>query len=156
MNISDLLIQERVSCCPQIGSKKRLLEDISELLARNAPQLSKVEIFDSLINREKLGTTGMGKGVAIPHGRLSLLERPVCAFIKLDQPIEYDALDGQPVDLVFALIVPENSTEEHLQILSAIAALFSNPAFCSSIRDCRNDACLLQLLTRQDAQQMTA
>ena len=156
MNISDFLIQERVSCCPQVGSKKRLLESISELLARKAPQLSKNEIFDSLISREKLGSTGLGKGVAIPHGRLSGLERPVCAFIKLDQPIEFDALDGQPVDLVFALIVPENSTDEHLQILSSIAALFSNPAFCSRIRECRNDACLLQELTHRDPQQKTA
>ncbi len=156
MNISELLIQERVSCCPQIGSKKRLLENISELLARNVPQLSWNEIFDSLISREKLGSTGLGKGVAIPHGRLTALERPVCAFIKLDQPVEFDAVDGQPVDLVFALIVPENSTEEHLQILSGIATLFSNPAFCSGIRDCRNDACLMQMLTHRDVQQKTA
>ena len=156
MNISELLIQERVSCCPQIGSKKRLLEHLSELLARNLPQISRNEIFDSLISREKLGSTGMGRGVAIPHGRLAALERPVCAFIRLDQPIEFDALDGQPVDLVFALIVPEDSTEEHLQILSTIAALFSNPAFCSGIRDCKNDACLLQLLTHRDVQQKTA
>jgi PTS system nitrogen regulatory IIA component len=156
MNISELLIQDRVSCCPPVGSKKRLLENISELLARNLPQLSRNEIFDSLISREKLGSTGLGKGVAIPHGRLSALERPVCAFIKLDQPVEYDAVDGQPVDLVFALIVPENSTDEHLQILSAIATLFSNPAFCSGIRDCGNDACLLQLLTHRDVQQKTA
>jgi PTS system nitrogen regulatory IIA component len=156
MNISELLIQERVSCCPQIGSKKRLLESISELLARKLPQLSKNEIFNSLISREKLGSTGLGRGVAIPHGRLGALERPVCAFIKLDQAIEFDALDGQPVDLVFALIVPEDSNEEHLQILSGIAALFSNPAFCSSIRECRNDACLLQQFTHRDAQQKTA
>jgi PTS system nitrogen regulatory IIA component len=156
MNICELLSQERVSCRPQVGSKKRLLENISELLARNLPQLSRNEIFDSLNSREKLGSTGLGRGVAIPHGRLAALVRPVCAFIKLDQPVEFDALDGQPVDLVFALIVPESSTEEHLQILSGIATLFSNPAFCSSIRDCRNDACLLQLFTHRDVQQKTA
>jgi PTS system nitrogen regulatory IIA component len=156
MNISELLNQERVSCCPQVGSKKRLLENISELLAGNLPQLSRNKIFDSLISREKLGSTGLGKGVAIPHGRLTALERPMCAFIKLDQPVEFDAIDGQPVDLVFALIVPENSTEEHLQILSVIATLFSSPKFCSDIRECRNDACLWQLLTHRDVQQKTA
>jgi PTS system nitrogen regulatory IIA component len=156
MNISELLIQERVSCCPQVGSKKRLLEHISELLAKNAPQLSRNEIFDSLISREKLGSTGLGKGVAIPHGRLSALQRPVCAFIKLDQPIEFDAVDGLPVDLVFGLIVPEDSTDDHLQILAGIAALFSNPAFCNAVRECGNDACLLQLLTQRDVQQKTA
>jgi len=156
MNISELLIQERISCCPQIGSKKRLLENISDLLAKKAPQLSRNEIFDSLINREKLGSTGLGKGVAIPHGRLGALQRPVCAFIKLDQPIEFDALDGQPVDLVFALLVPADSTDEHLQILSAIATLFSNPGFCSRLRECGDDACLFQLLTHRDVQQKTA
>ena len=156
MNISELLIQESVSCCPQVGSKKRLLEHISELLARNVPQLSRNEIFDSLIFREKLGSTGLGKGVAIPHGRLSALERPLCAFIRLDTPIEFDALDGLPVDLVFALIVPENSTDDHLKILAGIAALFSNQAFCSAIRECSTDACLLQLLTHRDVQQKTA
>lgn len=156
MNISELINQDRVLCCPQIGSKKRLLENISELFARNAPQLSKNEIFNCLITREKLGSTGLGKGVAIPHGRMTGLERPVCAFIKLDQPIEFDAADGQPVDLIFALIVPEDSTEEHLQILSGIATLFGSPAFCSGIRDCKNDACLLQLLSHRDVQQKTA
>ena len=156
MNISELLIQERVSCCPQVGSKKRLLEHISELLAKNVPQLSRNEIFDSLISREKLGSTGLGKGVAIPHGRLSSLERPLCAFIRLDNPIGFDAADGQPVDLVFALIVPESSTDEHLQILAGIASLFSNPAFCNAMRECNNDACLLQLLTPRDMQQKTA
>jgi nitrogen PTS system EIIA component len=156
MNITELLTQERVSCCPQVGSKKRLLEHISELLARNVPQLSRHEIFDSLINREKLGSTGLGKGVAIPHGRLTALNRPVSAFIRLDKPIEFDAADGQPVDLVFALIVPENSTEDHLQILAGIAALFSNPEFCSAVRDCSNDACLMDLLTHRGMQQKTA
>jgi PTS system nitrogen regulatory IIA component len=146
MNISELLIPERIACCPQIGSKKRLLETISELLARKVPQLGKNEIFNSLISR----------GVAIPHGRLGGLQRPVCAFIKLEQPIEFDALDGQPVDLVFALIVPEDSSDDHLQILSAIAALFSSPAFCSRLRECGDDACLFQLLTQRDAQQKTA
>ena len=156
MNISELINQDRVLCCPQIGSKKRLLENISELFARNAPQLSRNEIFNSLISREKLGSTGLGNGVAIPHGRMAGLERPVCAFVKLDQPIEFDAADGQPVDLIFALIVPEDSTEEHLQILSSIATLFGSPAFCGGIRDCKNDACLLELLSHRDVQQKTA
>ena len=89
-------------------------------------------------------------------GRLTALERPLSAFLRLDKPIEFDAADGQPVDLVFALIVPENSTDEHLQILAGIAALFSNPSFCSAVRDCSNDACLLELLTRRDGQQKTA
>ena len=146
MNIAELLIQERVSCCPQVGSKKRLLEHISELLARNVPQLSRNEIFDSLISREKLGSTGLGRGVAIPHGRLSALERPLCAFIRLDNPVEFDAADGQPVDLVFALIVPENSTDEHLQILAQLAAMFSDEGMREKLRHAQDTADIHNLL----------
>ena len=156
MNISELIKPECVICCPEVGSKKRLLEDISELLAKIAPQLSRNEIFESLINREKLGSTGLGKGVAIPHGRMAALDRAVCAFIKLETPVDFDSADERPVDMVFALLVPENSTEEHLQILSTIAELFSNEAFCASMRQCTSDECVYQLLNHQEAQQITA
>jgi PTS system nitrogen regulatory IIA component len=156
MNISELITPECVLCCPEIGSKKRLLEQISELLARNTPQLSQTEIFESLINREKLGSTGLGKGVAIPHGRMAALDQPICAFTKLDTPVDFDATDEQPVDLVFALLVPEDSTEEHLQILSSIAELFNNESFCASMRQCTNDECVYQLLSHQEAQQIPA
>ena len=115
MNITDLLIPERVTCCHDVGSKKRLLEYISELLANSSLKLSQNDIFNALLSREKLGSTGLGKGVAIPHGRMTSLEKPVCAFVKLDTPIDFDASDGQPVDLIFTLLVPEDSTEEHLQ-----------------------------------------
>ena len=89
MNITDLLIPERVTCCHDVGSKKRLLEHTSELLASSSLLLSKNEIFDALISREKLGSTGLGNGVAIPHGRMASLEKPVCAFVKLDTPIDF-------------------------------------------------------------------
>jgi PTS system nitrogen regulatory IIA component len=156
MNFSELITTDRVLCCPRIGSKKRLLESISELLARNVPQHSPNEIFDSLISREKLGSTGLGKGVAIPHGRLRLLARPACAFIKLDKAVEFDAPDGRPVDLICALIVPEESTDEHLQILSSIATLFGDQAFCGRIRGCGNETCLYQQLSNGDVQQKRA
>jgi PTS system nitrogen regulatory IIA component len=156
MKFSELITPDRVLCCPQLTSKKRLLESISELLARNVPQHSRNEIFDSLISREKLGSTGLGKGVAIPHARMSALEQPVCAFIKLDHPVEFDASDGQPVDLLCALIVPEHSTDDHLQILSSIAMLFGDQAFCSRIRDCTNETCLYQLLSQGNVQQKSA
>ncbi len=156
MNISELISPECVLCCPEVGSKKRLLEDISELLARIAPQLSQNEIFEGLINREKLGSTGLGKGVAIPHGRMTALDRAICAFIKLDTPVDFDATDGLPVDMVCALLVPENSTEEHLQILSTIAELFSNEGFCARMRQCTSDECVYQLLSHQEAQQISA
>jgi PTS system nitrogen regulatory IIA component len=156
MNLSELLSPDQVEYCTDISSKKRALEHLSELLAKNAGRLGWSEIFDSLINREKLGSTGLGKGVALPHGRLEALQNPVCAFLKLEEPVDFDSSDGQPVDLLFALLVPEESTEEHLQILSVIAELFSKPAFCSSIRECDSDACLYRLLTQQEPQQISA
>ncbi|UCC56524.1 MAG: PTS IIA-like nitrogen regulatory protein PtsN [Gammaproteobacteria bacterium] len=156
MNLSELLRPDHVDHCTHISSKKRALEHISELLAKDAGRLGWNEIFDSLINREKLGSTSLGKGVALPHGRMEALEYPVCAFLKLDEPVDFDSSDGKPVDLLFALLVPEESTEEHLQILSVIAELFSNPVFCSSIRECDSDACLYRLLTQQEPQQISA
>lgn len=156
MNISELIDSERVLCCPEIASKKRLIEIVSDLLAVNLPQLSAQEIFESLINREKLGSTGLGKGVAIPHGRMHGLEKPVCAFIRLEQAIDYDAADNQPVDLVFALLVPEESTEEHLQVLSMIAELFSDQDLCSGVRNCETGDCLVQILNHREARQISA
>lgn len=156
MNIAELISPDRVNHCAEIGSKKRILEHVSELLASATARLGWSEIFDNLVNREKLGSTGLGKGVALPHGRMAMLEKPVCAFVKLDKPVDFDAADGKPVDLVFALLVPEESTEEHLQVLSMIAELFSNPSFCSSIRACDNDACLYGLLSQQEQQQIPA
>ena len=144
MNITDLLNPERVLCRKDVGSKKRLLEQLSELLAGSSPSLSQNEIFDALLNREKLGSTGLGKGVAIPHGRMATLEQPVCAFIKLTTPLDFDASDGQAVDLIFTLLVPEDSTEEHLQVLSTIAEIFSNTGICTALRACETGDCLLE------------
>jgi len=156
MNITDLLMQDRVSCREDVGSKKRLLEYSSELLANSSPELSQNEIFNALINREKLGSTGLGKGVAIPHGRIASLERPLCAFVKLANPVDFDATDGQPVDLIFTLLVPEDSTEEHLQVLSTIAEIFSNAGISMALRQCETDSCLLEQLCQWEARRISA
>lgn len=156
MNITNLLLPERVSYCKDVGSKKRLLEYISELLSGSSPGLNRQDIFDALVNREKLGSTGLGKGVAIPHGRLTTLESPVCAFVKLDTPVDFDATDGQAVDLVFALLVPEDSTEEHLQVLSTIAEIFSDNGINMALRQCDTDSCLLQQLGQWEARRISA
>jgi len=156
MNIVDLLSPERVLSCNDIGSKKRLLEQLSELLAGSSPQLSRLEIFDALLNREKLGSTGLGKGVAIPHGRMIGIERPLCAFIRLEHPVDFDAADGKPVDLVFCLLVPLDSTEEHLQVLSTIAEIFSNPGVCTALRQCADSNCILGQLSHWESQRIPA
>ena len=156
MDITTLLSPDRVICCNDIGSKKRLLEELSELLGSSSQQLPQQEIFDSLVNREKLGSTGLGHGVALPHGRLAALDAPVCAFIRVDPPVDFDAADGQDVDLVFSLLVPEDSTEEHLQVLSTIAEIFSDPAICDALRTCQSDKCLLDLLTQWEQRRIPA
>jgi PTS system nitrogen regulatory IIA component len=147
MLISDLLSPESIRCDVHSSSKKRLLEIISEELARNNEDLSAREIFESLCARERLGSTGLGKGVAIPHGRIKG-DRPIRAsFIRLKKPLPYDSLDGEPVDLLFAMTVPENCGEDHLKLLAHIAELFSDPELLQALRDADNSGALLKLLS---------
>lgn len=134
MDITSLITPERVVSRLHTTSKKRSLEQLSEILSSYAPSLTPAEIFDSLIGRERLGSTGLGQGVALPHGRLSSLSEPIGAFVSLSDAIDFDAIDHQPVDLMFALLVPAESTEEHLQILAGLAKRFSDPNFCEQLR----------------------
>lgn len=131
---SDLLSPGRILADVTINSKKRLLELISQTLAKNNPELSSREIFESLCAREHLGSTGLGDGVAIPHGRISGSEEVEALFIRLTKPLPYDADDGQPVDLLFALTVPIHCTEDHSKLLSRISDRFSNTDLADQIR----------------------
>lgn len=148
MNIATILTVERVACGDASPSKKRVLETLSELIRKNSPELAQTEVLDSLLSRERLGSTGLGHGVAIPHGRLKHHTQCVGAFLQLSQPIDYDAPDGQPVDLLFGLMVPEDSTAEHLQILARLAEMFSDAAFCAKLRACTDAAEIYALLTQ--------
>jgi PTS system nitrogen regulatory IIA component len=134
MQITKLLEPDRIACQQGSTSKKRALETLSKLLASGLPGFTDGEIFDSLIGRERLGSTGLGKGVALPHGRMKGLDAPVAALLTLEQGIDFDAIDDQPVDLLFALLVPEESTDDHLKILAQLAGIFSNADFCSQLR----------------------
>ncbi len=146
MQLSDLLRPECTTCTLEAGSKKRLLERASELLAEQLSGLAQGAIFDSLIGRERLGSTGLDHGVALPHGRIAGAERAVGAFIRLEEGVDFDAIDGKPVDLVFVLLVPEHFTNEHLQILSLLAEMFGDEAFCKRLRAAPDDAGLYRLL----------
>lgn len=147
MNIADLLSTERVACDLPATSKKRLLENVANLIADSALELARNEVFSSLLARERLWSTGLGHGVALPHGRIKKCRRPIGAFVHLDQRIDYDASDGEPVDLVFALVIPESANEEHLQILSKLAEMFSDQAFCERLRQCHSAAKAYEYLT---------
>ena len=147
MQISTLLEPGRIACLQDSSSKKRTLDLLSKLLAGALPDYSEGELFDSLVSRERLGSTGLGQGVALPHGRLKGLAAPLAALVTLtDGGIDFDAVDGQPVDLLFALLVPEESTDEHLQILARLATMFSDLEFCKSLRACTSaQQCLDQI-----------
>lgn len=147
MLISDLLSPERICCDVHSSSKKRLLELISIELARNSDQLSQREIFESLCARERLGSTGLGRGVAIPHGRVKGTNHVEASFFRLSKPLSFDAADGEPVDLLFALAVPEDCGQDHLKLLAHIAELFSDPELLEDLRSADNPGRLLQLLS---------
>ena len=146
MQLSELLCQECSTRTLQAGSKKRALERVSEMIAAHISSLSQGEIFDSLLGRERLGSTGMGHGVAIPHGRIKGIDKAIGAFIRLEQPVDFDAIDRQPVDLLFFLLVPEHYTDEHLQILSTLAEMFSDEPFCATLREAADDTSLYRLI----------
>lgn len=115
-----------------VSSKKRLFEQVGELL-ENESGLTRAEVFDCLFAREKLGTTGLGHGVAIPHGRTAGLNEVTAAFVRVREPIDFDAPDNQPVSLVFVLLVPENAMGEHLEILAHLATRFSEKNVCEAL-----------------------
>jgi PTS system nitrogen regulatory IIA component len=130
----------------QVSSKKRLFEQAG-LLFENQHAIARSIVFDSLFAREKLGSTGLGQGVAIPHGRIKGLKEALCAFMRLAQPVPFDAPDGNPVSLVFVLLVPEQATEKHLQMLSELAQMFSDKPLREAMSRAPDAAALHQLIT---------
>jgi PTS system nitrogen regulatory IIA component len=144
--IAKLLPYSNVVLDLQASSKKRLFEQAG-LLFENQHGIGSSQVFDSLFAREKLGSTGLGQGVAIPHGRIKGLKEALCAFIRLAQPVPFEAPDQNPVSLVFVLLVPEQATEKHLQILSELAQMFSDKALREAMSRAPDAAALHQLIT---------
>lgn len=148
MKLADILSSKRVAIGQTVTSKKRALEEIAKLLALGAPSVSHSDILAGLAAREKLGSTGLGHGVAIPHGRMSGVSTSVGAFVRLKHPVEYEAHDGRTVDLIFGLLVPQQATSEHLQHLAAIAEKFSEEDFCASVRSAKDAEAVHALLVK--------
>ena len=144
--VSRLLPEQHVILGMDAGSKKRLFEQVG-LLFENTRQIPRARVFDSLFDREKLGSTGLGYGVAIPHGRIKTIKEPVCAFVRTASPIPFEAPDGAPVNLVFAMLVPEHATEAHLELLSELAQMFSDKALREAMSRAPDAASLYQLIT---------
>ena len=150
IKIADLITPERIVCDADISSKKRGLELLSELVAQRDASLQAGVVFNKLISRERLGSTGLGHGVAIPHARIEGIPSASAAFVKLTDGVDFDAFDQQPVDLLFSLVVPEHFTDEHLQILARLAEMFSDTDFCRQLRDCSDATSLHALLIHWD------
>jgi nitrogen PTS system EIIA component len=146
MHLIDLLAPGRVVAGVSTTSKKSLLESLAGLLADGQGDDAERVIYDSLCSREKLGSTALGRGVAIPHGRSGVLGSAVGAFVRLNEPLEFGAPDGAGVDLLFALGVPEHFTNQHLLLLSQLAEMFSEPTFSQRLREAPDSAALYALL----------
>ena len=147
MQLSEFINVNRIKKDVDVLSKKRALEELSKLITEDQTQLNATEIFESLISRERLGSTGVGYGIAIPHGRIKNCKNITGAFIQLNQGVDFDAMDNQPVDILFALIVPEESTDEHLQVLALLASMFNDEDFRQKLRQSTNKEETYQLLT---------
>ena len=147
MQISDILTSDRILCNVNVSSKKAALETLSGVIAGASSNLTAPEVFYCLLSRERLGGTGLGNGIALPHGRMKDGLVTLAAFIKLKQGVDYDAADDQPVDLIFALLVPEHSTDEHLQVLAQLAEMFNEPEFLTRIRKEESREAIYSLLT---------
>ncbi|PLX38718.1 MAG: PTS IIA-like nitrogen-regulatory protein PtsN [Hyphomicrobiales bacterium] len=150
MDLSDLLSPESVVPALKVNSKKQALQDLAGRAA-DLTGLSERDIFDTLLQRERLGSTGVGAGIAIPHGKLPTLDRLVGLFARLDRPIDFEALDDQPVDLVFLLLAPEGAGADHLKALSRIARVLRDGATVGKLRDTADAAALFALLTQPQA-----
>ncbi len=128
------------------GSKKRALEQIANLIGREVPELDTQAVYEALIAREKLGSTGFGNGIAIPHCRLQGCESPVSALLHLDAPIDFDAIDGAPVDLLFVLLVPQAATDAHLELLRQIASMLDRKEVRDKLRSASSNQALYQVV----------
>jgi len=129
------------------GSKKKVLEEIARLIAKGtSPEIDQQDVYEHLIAREKLGSTGFGNGIAIPHCRLKGLTLPVSAVLHLEKPIDFDAIDGAPVDLLFVLLVPEAATDAHLELLRQIASMLDNADVRKKLRSAASSELLYKVV----------
>ena len=140
MEISTLLSQELCAAKQSAGSKKKAVEVIAQLAAKKITTINGDELFQNLVNRERLGSTGIGQGIAIPHCRHQAITEPNGVCLTLSQAIDFDAIDNQPVDIVFAVLVPQDADESHLQALASIAEKLQDSRRLMRMRKASNDA----------------
>lgn len=146
MQLSEILTACCTSCSVAITSKKRILEKIAQLAAMQVSDIDQDELLESLLTREKMGSTGIGNGIAIPHGRLANTSKAIAVLVTTEQAIDFDAIDNRDVDIFIALFVPEDSCKEHLGTLQNIAQLFSDKKVIKQVRKCHDSQALFNLI----------
>ncbi|WP_217520857.1 PTS IIA-like nitrogen regulatory protein PtsN [Vibrio metschnikovii] len=148
MQLSEVLSLDCTKSAVQCSSKKRALEIISEVAAQHTGQ-NATELFECMLSREKMGSTGIGNGIAIPHARMTDSEKAVAVLIQCAEPIEFDAIDNRPVDLLFALLVPEEQCKEHLKTLSCMAERLNDKQILKQLRHAESDQELYDIMLNQ-------
>ena len=146
MPLTDLISTDAIIPALRSNSKKAVLQEMSER-AGAVSGLPARAIFDAVLQRERLGSTGVGKGIAIPHGKLPTCQRLFGVFARMDRPIDFDALDGAPVDLAFLLIAPEAAGADHLKALARVARVLRDPHVCGNLRGARDPATMFAIMT---------
>ena len=148
MELPELITPECIVAKLKATSKKQALQELSKKAAQITGKPER-EIFDVLLERERLGTTGVGMGIAIPHGKLPGLDRLYAVFAKLEKPIDFESIDEQPVDLIFLLLAPETAGADHLKALARISRLLRNKGVCEKLRGTEGADALYALLTEE-------
>jgi nitrogen PTS system EIIA component len=150
MELNELISSDSIVAALKVGSKKQALQELSQI-AETITGVSSREIFSTVLQRERLGSTGVGQGIAIPHGKLDGLDRLYAIFARLDTPIGFDAMDDQPVDLIFMLLAPESAGADHLKALARISRTLRDPSITGKLRDSDSTAAIYAILTQPAA-----
>lgn len=151
MYITDLLSEDRITVAGDTRSKKRVLEALSRALVANHSSPAADRVFEGLLTRERLGSTGLGKGVALPHARLADTSETLGAFMRLAEGVDFDAPDNAPVDLFFALLVPEQCTDEHLELLAGLTRMFAEAEMREALRAAATPRRVMDLIVAWEA-----
>ena len=147
MPLTDILTPQAILPSVKAGSKKQLLQELAAFAA-NQSGLSESDVYEALLQRERLGSTGIGHGIAIPHGKLPKLNQFFGIFARLEKPLDFEALDGEPVDLIFLLLAPEGAGADHLKALSRVARALRDPAIAQKLRKSHDASALFAMLTQ--------
>jgi len=150
MELNELISSDGIVAALKVGSKKQALQELSQI-AETITGISSREIFATVLQRERLGSTGVGQGIAIPHGKLDGLDRLFAIFARLETPIGFDAMDDQPVDLIFMLLAPESAGADHLKALARISRTLRDPSITEKLRTCDSTTAIYAILTQPAA-----